>query len=71
MTKSELDNLELQIDSFIESFQQLAIENNSLHKKVTDLSHERASFLDKKKKIAATIRTIISQLQDELSCQIR
>lgn len=69
MTKSELDNLELQIDSFIESFQQLTIENNSLRKKITNLNHEYAFLSDKKKKIAAGLRTIIAQLQDELSCQ--
>ncbi|EKE01017.1 MAG: hypothetical protein ACD_21C00242G0005 [uncultured bacterium] len=68
MTESEFDSLESQIDSFIEHFQQLTIENSSLHKKVTHLSQERASLLEKKKQMAASLKTIILQLQDELSC---
>jgi len=71
MTQSELNSLEQQIDTFVESFQQLTIEKNSLRKKVDHLNHERTILLDKKKKIADSLRKIIVQLQDELSCKIQ
>jgi uncharacterized protein (TIGR02449 family) len=69
MIKSELDQLESHVDSFVKSFQQLTIENNSLRKKMTHLNQERTGFLDKKKKIAEALKATISQLQDEISCQ--
>lgn len=71
MSESELRNLELQIDSVVESFQQLNRENGSLRKKIDSLAHERAMLLDKKQKISRALKTIIAQLQDELSCQIQ
>ncbi|CAL7959494.1 conserved hypothetical protein [Gammaproteobacteria bacterium] len=67
MSESELNSLELQVNDFAKSFRQLTIENNSLHKEVAHLHHERTSLLNKKKKIAESIRKIITQLQDKLS----
>ena len=48
MIESELKDLESQIDSFVESFQQLATENNSLRKQIAHLNRDRAALLDKK-----------------------
>jgi hypothetical protein len=69
MIELELNNLETHIDNIIDSLQKQKIENDSLHKKVSNLHQERLVFLDKKKKMAATLKKIITQLQDELSCQ--
>ncbi|MEI8054675.1 MAG: hypothetical protein WCH10_01575 [bacterium] len=67
MSESELDSLELQVNDFAKSFRQLIIENNSLHKEVARLHHERATLLNKKKKIAESIQKIITELRDKLS----
>jgi len=67
MSESELNSLELQVNDFAKSFRQLTIENNSLRKEVTHLHHERTALLNKKKKIAESIRKIITELQDKLS----
>jgi uncharacterized protein (TIGR02449 family) len=69
MPDQELNTLELQIDHFVELHKKATLENTSLRKKVTSLSYERASLLDKKKKIAALLRNLIVQLKDELLCQ--
>jgi uncharacterized protein (TIGR02449 family) len=71
MIESELNNLEIEVDSFIEAFQKLNTENSSLQKQVAHLNSERSALLDKEKKIATSLRKIITQLQDELSCQIQ
>lgn len=69
MIESELSGLELQVDDFIKSFQQLTIENKSLRKEVAHLNQERAVLLNKKKKIAESLKKITIQLRDGLSCQ--
>lgn len=67
MSESELSKLELQVNDFAKSFRQCTIENSSLRKEVANLNHERAALLNKKKKIAESIKKIIAQLQDELA----
>ena len=69
MIESELNSLELQIDDFVKSFQQLTIENKSLRKEMVHLNQERAALLHKKKKTAEALKKIIIQLRDKLSCQ--
>lgn len=69
MVESHLNSLELQVDSFVESFHKLALENNSLRKEIVRLNQDRATLLDRKNKISEHLKKIISQLQDELSCQ--
>ena len=69
MLESELDDLESQIDKLIESYQQVKLENNALHKKITSLSKENLVLLDKKEKAAAAMKKLIMQLQDKLLCQ--
>ena len=69
MIESELSNLELQVDNFVKSFQKITIENNSLHKEIAHLNHDHADLLDKNKRIMESLRKIITQLQDGLSCQ--
>jgi uncharacterized protein (TIGR02449 family) len=71
MIESELNSLELQVDDFVKSFQQLTIENKSLRKEVAHLNQERAALLNKKKKIAEALKKIIIQLRDRLSCQVQ
>jgi uncharacterized protein (TIGR02449 family) len=66
MSEYELNSLELQVDDFVKSFRQLNIESNSLHREIAHLHHERIALLNKKKKIAGSIRKIITELQDKL-----
>lgn len=68
MIESELDSLELQIDNLIKSLQQTRLENHSLRKKISSLTHENISLLNKNKKAAESLRQSIMQLQDKLSC---
>lgn len=68
MNESALHNLETQIDQLIDSLQQLNRENISLRKKIVDLKHEHITLLEHKKETAKEIKSIIIQLQDELSC---
>jgi len=69
MSESELNNLELQVDNLIASLKQVRLENRSLYKKITNVSGENSSLLDKKTKAASAIKQLITQLQDELLCQ--
>lgn len=69
MIESELNSLELQVDDFVKSFQQLTIENKSLRKEVVHLNQERAALLNKQKKTAEALKKITIQLRDRLSCQ--
>jgi uncharacterized protein (TIGR02449 family) len=71
MINIELESLEQQIDKFVDSFQKLSTENNSLRKQVAQLNLERAASLDKEKRISGSLKKIITQLQDELSCKIQ
>jgi uncharacterized protein (TIGR02449 family) len=66
MTESEINTLESQIDTFVKSYQRLSLENSSMRKKMTTLSNEYSSLLDKKKKVAESLKKIIAQLKDEL-----
>jgi uncharacterized protein (TIGR02449 family) len=70
MIKSELDSLEGQIDNLINSLQQLTVENNILRKKISQLDHDHAILLDKKKKMAIALKQIITKLQDEFLCKM-
>ena len=69
MIVKELKKLELQIDNFIESHGLLVLENSSLRKKIHQLTKERSLLLDKNKKAADTVKKIVSQLKDELTCR--
>ncbi len=69
MAESQLNALEVKIDKLIELLQRIRLENNSLHKKLNQLSKENIMLLDKKKKAAESIKNLITQLKDELSCQ--
>jgi len=70
MTGKALENLELQLEDFIKSAKQLALENNSLRKQVNNLILERNQLLTKNTQSATKVKQIITQLQDELACQI-
>jgi len=67
MMEPELNDLESRIDKLIELLQQVKLENHSLRKKVATLNNENITLLDKKKKTAESIKTLILQLKDELS----
>lgn len=69
MVESELDDLESQIDKLVAMLKHVRLENSSLHKKNNSLVLENAALLDKEKKAAGSIKTLITQLQDEISCQ--
>ncbi|MDR1057656.1 MAG: TIGR02449 family protein [Coxiellaceae bacterium] len=69
MSESLLNDLELQIDQLIVSLEQLRLENQSLRKKIVNISKENTVLLDKKTKAATAIKELITGLQDELLCQ--
>jgi uncharacterized protein (TIGR02449 family) len=68
MPESELLNLETKLESFLQSYQQLRVENNSLRNKLALVAHENAVLLDRKRKAVNILRKIIIQLKDELAC---
>lgn len=68
MPESELINFESKLDLFVRAFQDLRHENNSLRNKLTQLTHENAALLDKKRKAITILRKIITQLKDDLLC---
>jgi uncharacterized protein (TIGR02449 family) len=68
MPESELLNLESKLESFLQSYQQLRVENNSLRNKLALVAHENAVLLDRKRKAVNILRKIIIQLKDELAC---
>lgn len=69
MIGSELNELELQVDSLIKLTQQVKLENSCLHKKIADLHHENTNLLDKNNQTIASLKKLIMKLQDELLCQ--
>ena len=71
MIGHELNKLESRIDQVVNIHSQLALENSSLRKKMSQLAKERSALLDKNKKAAKLIRQIVAQLEDEIACQIK
>lgn len=69
MAADQLSSLETKIDQVIALLCQTKLENNSLRKKLGELSHENSVLYDKKKHAEKEIKTLIAQLQDELLCQ--
>lgn len=65
MNDTDLINLELQIESLLQSREQLLTENLSLRRKLVKLTQERAELLDKNKKAAVKIKRVISHLRNE------
>ena len=70
MKETELDELELKVDKLIVALDQLKLAKVALTKKNNILSNENVALLDKKKKAANSIRSLIQQLQDDLPCQV-
>lgn len=70
MTRQALENLELQLEDFIKIKQKLVLENDSLRKQVNNLMMERNKLLTKNAQGVIKVKQIITQLQDELVCQI-
>ena len=70
MTGKALENLELQLEDFIKSSQRLALENKSLRKQINNLMLEHNKLLIKNTQATTKVKQIITQLQDELVCQI-
>lgn len=70
MIRQALENLELQLEDFIKSSHELALENKSLRKQVINLTAERNKILAKNVQGTTKVKQIITQLQDELTCQI-
>jgi uncharacterized protein (TIGR02449 family) len=69
MVENDLESLESKIDKLIELLQRARFENSSLRKKNSLLSKENIELLDKKKKTAESINSLIVCLNDELLCQ--
>lgn len=68
-TETELNKLEQEIDRIIKSHQQLVLQNKSLQKKITDLTKELAILQTKKTKTTQMLKTLLTQLKDQLICQ--
>lgn len=67
MDHLDLINLELQIESLLQSHHKLLVENTSLRHKLIKLTQERAELVDKHRKAVIKIKRIVSQLRTELS----
>jgi uncharacterized protein (TIGR02449 family) len=66
MDPIEFVNLELQIESLLQTYEKLRSENNYLRQRLTKLTQERAELLDRNKKATVKIKRIISQLRSEI-----
>lgn len=66
MDSTDLINLELQIESLLQTHEKLRNENHSLRQKLVKITQERAELLDKNQKATAKIKRIISQLRSEM-----
>jgi uncharacterized protein (TIGR02449 family) len=69
MVENDLNSIESKVDKLIASLQRVRLENDSLRKKNLCLSKENVVLLDKNKKAATSINSLIVQLKDELLCQ--
>lgn len=67
MAEAEMANLELQIEALIHAKQQLMLENDSLRKKLTKLTQERAHLNDIKERTVSLIKRVISQLRADVA----
>lgn len=67
MADAELKHLEAQIEHIIKSHQRLITENSSLKKRLEQIVRERASHLNKTKKIKDLLKQTIIQLKDKLA----
>ena len=67
MTEAEMANLELQIEALIHAKRQLLLENDSLRKKLTKLTQERAHLHDIKERTVSLIKRVISQLRADVA----
>jgi|WetSurMetagenome_2_1015567.scaffolds.fasta_scaffold67925_2 hypothetical protein len=68
MSDSEITSLEVQIENFINAYNQALNENLALRKKIANLSQEYAILLDKKKKTSLLLKNIITELKEKLLC---
>lgn len=66
MDKVDLVNLELQIETLLQTHEKLRTENGSLRQKLSKLTQERAELVDKNNKAATKIKRIISLLRSEM-----
>lgn len=67
MNTAELHDLELQIDSLLDSLTRLKTDNQALRSQVNTNARERSQLQEKNQEAAMKIRRIISQLREELS----
>lgn len=61
-----LTNLELQIESLLQTREKLSQENAFLRHKLTRMTQEHARLNDKTEKVSARIKKLIAQLKDDL-----
>lgn len=67
MADAELKHLEAQVEHIIKSHQQLTSENSSLRKRLEQVVRDRATHLDKNKKVKDLLKQMIIQLKDKLA----
>ncbi|MCH9745064.1 MAG: hypothetical protein K0U29_09065 [Gammaproteobacteria bacterium] len=66
MNTAELNNLEFQIESLIQTLQRLRTDNQALKHKLANSTRERSRLQELNIKSAGKIKQIITQLKDEL-----
>lgn len=66
MDNLDLINLELQIETLLQTYEKLRSENGYLRQKLIKLTQERADLLDRNKQATVKIKRIISQLRSEM-----
>ncbi len=66
MSTVELQDLETQVSHLMRSVEQLKLENHSLKTKLTHSIRERAQLQDQGKVAARKIKSIVSQLKEDL-----
>ena len=67
MADAELKHLETQIEHIIKAHQKLTTENSSLRKRLEQVVRDRATHLDKNKKVKDLLKQMIIQLKDKLA----
>lgn len=66
MSILDLNHLELQIETLLQTREKLLSENLSLRQKLIKLTQERAELLDKNKRAASKLKRILVQLRNEI-----
>jgi len=65
MIEKNLLSLQLLVESLVDSHEQLAIENNELHKKIEIMQQKNSLLLNKKEEAFKKLKGILAQIREE------